>query len=174
MFRFLSVNTQGRFRERNNQPRVSCDRQCPSPFSDESSPDENRYYRSAEFQQALLQRDNDYSSLFDHETSWEEIGRRARYERRRSTIVSHIPFYQPRASDDNATEPEILPASNQRASRRWSTYTLGTSGTSSSRNSMLNEAESTRARKKANRASVWVMEGVGHLVPFSKNKKLDE
>lgn len=168
MLRNLSVNFNRKFQDKDDRPRKSSDNQCISPLSDQHETVGYRYYRSAEFQQALGHKDDDYTSLFDFGDAHEDACRRTRYERRKSVIMTKIPFLHP----EQGTEEDREAASSPRASgrNRWSSYTSGTSVTSSSRQSIENEADLTKSEKKNKRASV-LMEGFDQFVAFAKHKR---
>lgn len=159
-----------------NQKRKSGGQQCISPLSYESWTDENRYYRSAEFRQALLQQENERSSLLANRTSSEDTGRRSRYHRSKSTSAPRKPNSHlasdneadnvPRFLPDNSTQTEASPPAYDTTEAPSPAYST------SNKSLATEESHLEQPKGKATRPRI-LTEGISPLVQFARSKKLE-
>lgn len=164
-----------RLHHKHAQPRNSSERHRLDPFLNEEGTDERRYYRTAEFQQALLEHQIERSLTPPLEQSQpqDDTGRMSRFLQRRSTVMSKsslsLPFFDQelerakqedkdkhRAEDDipEATDDIDVPS----ASHRPDSGALSSDGSTS------------QPSRSSSRPSIH-KHGIAPLIDFARNNK---
>lgn len=178
-FSFNFSNKQDQSRGASRQPRKSCENRCLSPLLDEGATKEGRYYRSAQFQQALIEQEDERGSLMAHRTSREDIGRRSRYHRQNSNPDAEEPDPNFASNPEESNQvPRFLPDTNAQAEVPWTACDANeisasspTYSTSNS-NSAAPKPEPDEQQLEPNRPRI-LIDGVGPLVSFARNRKLE-
>ncbi|KAF2167940.1 hypothetical protein M409DRAFT_22085 [Zasmidium cellare ATCC 36951] len=164
-----------RLHHKHAQPRNSSERHQLDPLLNEEGTDESRYYRTAEFQQALLedQIERSLTPPLEQGQSHEDTGRMSRFLQRRSTVASKsslvLPFFdqdmeraKQEGKDKHRAEDNIPPPASDievpPASHRPDSGAVSSDGSSS------------QPSRSSSRPSIH-KHGIAPLIDFARNKK---
>lgn len=164
-----------RLHHKHAQPRNSSERQQLNPLLNEEGTDESRYYRSAEFQQALLedQIERSLTQPLEQSQTQDDTGRMTRFLQRRSTIASKsslsLPFFDQdaeRAKQENLEKRravEEIPPPPADDFEFPPTSHAPDSGAASS------DGSSSQPSRSSSRPSIH-KNGVGPLISYVRNR----